>query len=49
MGGWQAQHSDIEYPKADGVLTFDILTNLARAGVSHADQPSHLKVPPASL
>ena len=35
----------IDYPKADGRLTFELLTNLARSGVSHdEDQPSHLRV-----
>jgi electron-transferring-flavoprotein dehydrogenase len=37
----------IEYPKHDGVLTFDLLENLARSGTNHDhDQPSHLKVKP---
>ncbi|KAJ1503839.1 hypothetical protein HMI54_015575, partial [Coelomomyces lativittatus] len=37
--------SPIEYPKPDGVLSFDLLDNLARAGTSHrADQPCHLKL-----
>jgi len=37
----------IEYPKADGVYTFDILDNLIRSGVNHSDdQPAHLKVKP---
>eukprot|EP01125_Pyxidicula_operculata_P018299 TRINITY_DN64_c1_g2_i2.p1 TRINITY_DN64_c1_g2~~TRINITY_DN64_c1_g2_i2.p1 ORF type:complete len:580 (-),score=133.87 TRINITY_DN64_c1_g2_i2:175-1731(-) len=35
----------IEYPKPDGVLTFDLLTNLARSGTNHnEDQPAHLKI-----
>jgi electron-transferring-flavoprotein dehydrogenase len=35
----------IAYPKPDGVLTFDRLTNLAFANVSHhEDQPAHLKL-----
>jgi electron-transferring-flavoprotein dehydrogenase len=39
------KHKPIEYPKKDGVLTFDILDNLARSGTNHDhDQPSHLKV-----
>lgn len=34
-----------EYPKKDGVLTFDLLTNLMRSGTDHEhDQPSHLKI-----
>lgn len=35
----------IQYPKPDGVLTFDILTNLTRSNVYHeGDQPAHLRV-----
>ncbi|KAM3140543.1 hypothetical protein pb186bvf_007355 [Paramecium bursaria] len=35
----------IQYPKHDGVLTFDLLDNLARSGTNHEhDQPIHLKV-----
>uniref|UniRef100_A0A7S2WPI7 Electron transfer flavoprotein-ubiquinone oxidoreductase n=1 Tax=Mucochytrium quahogii TaxID=96639 RepID=A0A7S2WPI7_9STRA len=35
----------IVYPKPDGKISFDILTNLARSGTDHeADQPAHLKV-----
>ena len=35
----------IEYPKKDGKITFDLLTNLMRSGTNHEhDQPSHLKV-----
>lgn len=33
----------IEYPKPDGELSFDLLSNLARSGTNHADdQPVHL-------
>eukprot|EP01128_Nolandella_sp_AFSM9_P006196 TRINITY_DN3129_c0_g1_i1.p1 TRINITY_DN3129_c0_g1~~TRINITY_DN3129_c0_g1_i1.p1 ORF type:complete len:627 (+),score=166.61 TRINITY_DN3129_c0_g1_i1:2-1882(+) len=33
----------IEYPKPDGKLSFDLLTNLARSGTNHnEDQPAHL-------
>uniref|UniRef100_A0A6B2L0X4 Electron transfer flavoprotein-ubiquinone oxidoreductase n=1 Tax=Arcella intermedia TaxID=1963864 RepID=A0A6B2L0X4_9EUKA len=54
---WHYKHADheitrkaseckpIEYPKPDGVLSFDLLTNLARSGTNHNDdQPPHLKV-----
>jgi electron-transferring-flavoprotein dehydrogenase len=41
-----AQHTPIEYPKPDGVLSFDLLSNLARSGTNHEDQPSHLKIKP---
>jgi electron-transferring-flavoprotein dehydrogenase len=35
----------IAYPKADGVLTFDRLTNVAFSATNHEeDQPVHLKV-----
>lgn len=35
----------IEYPKPDGKLSFDLLTNLQRSGTSHDhDQPAHLRV-----
>lgn len=35
----------IDYPKPDGVLSFDLLSNLALSGVKHEhDQPAHLKV-----
>jgi len=37
----------IDYPAPDGVLTFDLLTNLQRSGTYHEDdQPSHLKIKP---
>ena len=35
----------IHYPAPDGVLTFDLLTNLQRSGTYHEDdQPSHLRI-----
>ena len=42
--GLAKDHKPIEYPKPDGVISFDLLTNLQRSGTSHDDQPSHLKV-----
>ena len=37
----------IEYPKPDGVLSFDLLTNLQRSGTGHEpDQVPHLRVKP---
>lgn len=40
-----AQHRPIEYPKPDGQLSFDRLTNVSFSGVSHAEgQPAHLKL-----
>jgi len=36
---------EIEYPKPDGKLTFDLLTNLTRSNTNHDhDQPAHLKI-----
>ncbi|GAB5371055.1 hypothetical protein AAMO2058_001546400 [Amorphochlora amoebiformis] len=38
-------HPAIEYPKPDGKISFDLLTNLQRSGTYHDDdQPSHLVV-----
>ncbi|TMW63826.1 hypothetical protein Poli38472_002767 [Pythium oligandrum] len=37
----------IDYPKPDGKLTFDLLTNLQRSGTNHNhDQPAHLRIKP---
>lgn len=36
----------IDYPKPDGVFSFDLLTNLSFSGTDHNDQPSHLKIKP---
>lgn len=37
----------IEYPKPDGELTFDLLSNLQRSGTNHNhDQPAHLRIKP---
>jgi electron-transferring-flavoprotein dehydrogenase len=43
---WPADRcAEIAYPKPDGVLSFDLLTNLARSGTTHeADQPAHLTI-----
>jgi len=39
------KHKKIDYPKHDGVLTFDLLENLSRSGTNHDhDQPPHLRV-----
>jgi len=38
-------YKPIDYPKPDGKLTFDLLSNLQRSGTNHDhDQPSHLVV-----
>ena len=43
--GLKENHKEIEYPKPDGKLTFDLLTNLQRSGTNHDhDQPSHLVI-----
>ena len=35
----------ITYPSPDGIITFDLLSNLQRAGTYHAeDQPPHLRI-----
>ncbi len=40
----------IEYPKPDGVLTFDLLTNLSFSNTNHAkNQPSHLRLRDPSI
>ena len=40
----------IEYPKPDGVLSFDLLENLARSGTNHTDnQPVHLTLKDKSI
>lgn len=37
----------IDYPKPDGVLSFDLLTNLQRSGTNHEeDQEAHLRIKP---
>lgn len=42
-----AECTPIEYPKPDGEISFDLLTNLQRSGTYHDDdQPAHLKVKP---
>ena len=40
-----AKHQRIEYPKPDGVLSFDRLTNVAYSFTNHEEsQPSHLRL-----
>lgn len=44
------QCKPINYPKPDGELTFDLLTNHARSGTEHAaDQPAHLVLKDTSV
>lgn len=45
--GKSQEFKPIDYPPPDGVVTFDLLTNLQRSGTYHADdQPSHLRIKP---
>ena len=43
--GKAANHKPIEYPRADGTLTFDKLTNVSFSATNHEeDQPIHLRL-----
>ena len=43
--GKASDHKKIEYPKPDGVLSFDRLTNVSFSATNHGEeQPSHLKL-----
>ena len=45
-----SQHKPIEYPRPDGVLSFDRLTNVAFSFTNHEeDQPSHLQLKDDSI
>ncbi len=45
-----AKHKPIDYPRPDGALTFDRLTNVAFSATNHEeDQPSHLKLKDPSI
>ncbi|ORX48529.1 hypothetical protein DM01DRAFT_1326250 [Hesseltinella vesiculosa] len=40
-----AECKPIDYPKPDGVISFDLLTNVSRTGTNHSeDQPVHLRL-----
>ncbi|GBG30209.1 Electron transfer flavoprotein-ubiquinone oxidoreductase, mitochondrial [Hondaea fermentalgiana] len=42
-----SKHTPIDYPKPDGVISFDLLANLSTSGTNHeADQPAHLRIKP---
>ena len=44
------KHKPIDYPRPDGVLTFDRLTNVSFSGVNHEEnQPAHLKLKDPSI
>ncbi|MFY0692840.1 MAG: electron transfer flavoprotein-ubiquinone oxidoreductase [Paracoccaceae bacterium] len=48
--GEASKHAPIEYPKPDGVLSFDRLTNVSFAATNHEEnQPAHLKLTDPSL
>ncbi len=45
-----SQHQPIEYPKPDGVLSFDRLTNVSFSFTNHEEsQPAHLKLTDADV
>jgi len=45
-----AKHKKIDYPRPDGILTFDRLTNVSFSATNHEeDQPSHLKLKDPSI
>ncbi len=45
-----SDHKPIDYPKPDGVITFDRLTNVSFSATNHAeDQPSHLQLKDAAI
>ncbi|MEX0644625.1 MAG: electron transfer flavoprotein-ubiquinone oxidoreductase [Parvularculaceae bacterium] len=45
-----AKYTPIDYPKPDGLLTFDRLTNVSFSGTNHEeDQPAHLKLKNPSI
>jgi electron-transferring-flavoprotein dehydrogenase len=44
------KHQPIDYPRPDGTLTFDRLTNVSFSGVNHEEnQPAHLKLKDPSI
>ncbi|MBD3679714.1 MAG: electron transfer flavoprotein-ubiquinone oxidoreductase [Rhodobacteraceae bacterium] len=48
--GLAADHKPIDYPKPDGVLSFDRLTNVSFSMTNHEEsQPAHLKLKDASV
>ena len=45
-----SKHAEIEYPKPDGVLSFDRLTNVSFSFTNHEDdEPSHLQLADESV
>ncbi|OZJ02293.1 hypothetical protein BZG36_05349 [Bifiguratus adelaidae] len=55
LADWQtlkpaSESTPIDYPKPDGVISFDLLTSVSRSGTNHAEnQPVHLRVRDKSL
>ncbi len=48
--GKASKYKPIDYPKPDGVLSFDRLTNVSFTATNHSeDQPSHLKLKDPSI
>ena len=45
-----AKHKPVDYPKPDGIITFDRLTNVSFSATNHEeDQPPHLQLKDASI
>ena len=45
-----SRHKEIAYPKPDGVISFDRLTNVAFSATNHEEhQPCHLRLGDASV
>lgn len=45
-----SKHKKIDYPKPDGIISFDRLTNVSFTNTNHSEeQPSHLKLIDASI
>ena len=48
--GKSSDYKEINYPKADGIISFDRLTNVSFSGTNHQeDQPCHLRLKDASI
>ncbi len=48
--GLLSEHKKIDYPKPDGVISFDRLTNVSFTATNHSEeQPSHLKLADETL
>lgn len=45
-----SKHKPIDYPKPDGIISFDIMTSVSRTGTNHdEDEQCHLRVPNQDL